>query len=43
MPAFYKSSAQNAHRAEDFCSIIIDTCPTEDPHPEDAAKSLITK
>ena len=43
MPAFYKSSAQNAHRAEDFCSIIIETRPTEDPPPEDAAKSLITK
>lgn len=43
MPVLYKSSAQNAHRAEDFCSIIIETRPTEDPPPEDAAKSLITK
>ena len=43
MPVLYKSSAQNAHRAEDFCSIIIETCPTEDPPPEDAAKRLITK
>ena len=33
MPAFYKSSAQNTHRAEDFCSIIIETRPTEAPPP----------
>ena len=43
MPVFYKSSAQNAHRAEDFCSIIIETCPAEDLPPEDTTKSLITK
>ena len=42
MPVFYKSSAQNVHRAEDLYSIIIETRPTEDPPPEDAAKSLIT-
>ena len=43
MPVFYKSSAQNAHRAEDFCSIIIETCPSEDLPLENTAKSLITK
>lgn len=43
MPVFYKSSAQNAHRAEDFCSIIIETCPAENLPPEDIAKNLSTK
>ena len=44
MPNHYfpipQSSAQNPFRAEDFCSIIIETRPTEDTTQHDKVKSL---